>query len=60
MYYVTVRWLAQVGEPQAVYHGMDYEIEGDLLTIAIGEDHDVVVPLSRVAQVDIQREPAAR
>ena len=56
MYTITVRYLAQAGEPRGVYCSKDYEIESGLLTVAIDKGHDIVIPLAQVATVDVVRE----
>ena len=56
MYTITVRWLAESQEKQAVYSVPEYEVTDGVLTVAYDHDHDLVIPLFAVATVDIQKQ----
>lgn len=56
LYTITVTRSVK-GHEQAVHDSVkDYEIMEGVLTLAFDEDHDLVIPLSRVIAVDIVRE----
>lgn len=55
MYTMTVTW-SNAGPGQTAYSQvLEYEIKDGILTLALGEDHDLVIPLFQVAKVDIVR-----
>lgn len=37
------------------YDVQEYEIKNGVLTLAIDDDHDIVIPLFQVVMVDIQK-----
>jgi hypothetical protein len=46
-----------MGEEQVIYSQvMEYEIKDAVLTLAFGDDHDLIIPLFRVTTVDILRQ----
>ena len=53
MYTITIK---RTGPDHAFYSPVkEYEIKDGILTISIDDDHDVVVPLFQVMDVDIFR-----
>ena len=55
MYTITVRYLAGSEEKEAAYSAPEYEVKNGVMTLAVDNDHDLVLPLFHVAKVDIQR-----
>jgi len=55
MYTITVSRSAQ-GQEETVYSLVkDYEIKDGMLTVALDDNHDIVIPLFHVRAVDIVR-----
>jgi hypothetical protein len=55
VYTITVTRLAQGQETQAIYDVREYEVKDGVLTMALDNNHDIVIPLFQVLIVDIQR-----
>jgi len=56
MYRITVNWMNSE-EPDDVYvPAEEYEVKNGVLTIAMNSNHDIVVPLTNVRSVNIERE----
>ena len=55
MYTITVQSGTQESPTPAVYNVPEYEVKNGVLTLAIDNDHDVLIPLFHVLSIDIQR-----
>jgi hypothetical protein len=55
LYTITVTRRIE-GQDEAVYSEIEaYEVKDGVLTLAFGDDHDLVIPLFQVTTVDIVR-----
>ncbi|HLA81064.1 MAG TPA: hypothetical protein VJP78_05435 [Thermoleophilia bacterium] len=56
MYTITVTRPTDDKSPAAYEHVKEYEIQHGVLTLALDDNHDYVIPLFQVTAVDIVRQ----
>ena len=56
MYTITVTRPTDDKSPAAYEHVKEYEIQHGVLTLALDDNHDYVIPLFQVMAVDIVRQ----